>query len=203
MRKISRLGAFALLCSFAIIFTGCGYLTPEKAAERTSIGLSTQPYFEGDGCRFYYNTVGVVYDQAGEAYADWLCEVMPVVQNDHGMWHTITNNPHDHVVYPHGIGESVGTLSFVESNGIYYNFFIPGFRREDMATGQGLMILPEGLPTEYNRITVNGVDYTPEQHSYFITDFEVEEFEINGQRYIVENGQNAGLIQQWQEEASS
>ncbi len=193
---VIALVGFVLVAFINWVFIGTRF-TPEAAIEAVSMPMSQQEYIEAKGIRVYYRTIGDSYDQAGEMYADWPCELYPVIRNHVGMWYAVTRGLGGGPVYPYGSGESVGYLFCEEIDGTYHYFFRPDFRRENLSDGTGPMILPEGLPDDYDTVTVNGTTYRLETHTYFMTNFEVDEFELGGSKYVVENGRNAALIRQW------
>ena len=110
--------------------------------------------------------------------ADCIQRVTPVTKNNIGMWHAVTR-PNGYPVYVEGTDTYVGHLIVEEIDGVYHNFFIPSLGGTNPPT------LPDFLADGYSVITVNGESIELYKHSYFTTEFAVEEFEINGTKLVV------------------
>ncbi len=181
--KIFLVLLFALTLAVALI--GCGVswvwggarFFPKDAMEAVSIGAGKQEHIVADSCYFYYRTVADEYGAVGELDG-WICQVTPVKQNGIGMW-SADPDSRGRLVYTEDVAESIAALVVVESNGKYHNFLIPFFVYGEAPS------LPEGFPSVCNKICVNDAEYELFKHSYFVTEAEVTEFEIDGKSFTV------------------
>lgn len=137
--------------------------TPEAAVEAISLGYSNNQYFEADDYRFYYRTL---------ADDDWICDVTPVSRNAIGMY-TATADPRSYPIIVEETGEYAGELITFESENCYYNFYIPP------TNGYDPEAIPDFVKAEYDGVIVNGEEIELYKRSYFITETDIDEFEIN------------------------
>ncbi len=179
-----------LVVALGISMVGCGIIgfvswvwggvrfSPDAAMEAIGIGHSQQERVEGEDCYFYYSTFADRYYE-GEDMDDWICAVTPVERSGWFMWNA-TPDPRGEFVYIEGTQQQMGLLVCVEADGKFYNFFLISDGNTNPPS------FPDPLADGYTHVTVNGEQLEMFKHSYFVTDAEVEAFEINGTRLVVD-----------------
>ena len=162
---------FGIILCVSWVFGGVRF-TPDAAVEAASLTSSERPCIKADGVCFYYETA--------EGREDWICDVMIAEQNNIGLWHPVTDPRNNYPIYIEDTGEWAGTLMYVKKNGVYHNFYIPPVSGYDEST------VPDFVKEGYTHITVGGEMIEPFKHSYFTTEYAVEEIEINGVKAVLE-----------------